>query len=80
MKTSRTLALAGFVGLWFAGIAVGQSINAAGATFPNAIYSQWFNEYKNKTGVQINYQSIGSGAGIQQLTAGRWTLGPRTCP
>jgi len=80
MRKSRTLALAGFAGLWFAGIAVGQSINAAGATFPNAIYSQWFNEYKNKTGVQINYQSIGSGAGIQQLTAGTVDFGASDVP
>ncbi|MGP8243247.1 MAG: phosphate ABC transporter substrate-binding protein PstS [Bryobacteraceae bacterium] len=77
---SSTLALAGFAGLWFAGIAVGQSINAAGATFPNAIYSQWFNEYKNKTGVEINYQSIGSGAGVQQLTAGTVDFGASDFP
>ncbi|MGO9969910.1 MAG: phosphate ABC transporter substrate-binding protein PstS [Bryobacteraceae bacterium] len=80
MRKSRTLALAGFAGLWFAGIAAGQSINAAGATFPNAIYSQWFNEFKNKTGAQINYQSIGSGAGIQQLTAGTVDFGASDAP
>ena len=80
MKKSGTLALAGFAGLWFAGIAAGQSINAAGATFPNAIYSQWFNEFKNKTGAQINYQSIGSGAGIQQLTAGTVDFGASDAP
>ena len=44
-------------------------INGAGATFPNPIYSKWFSEYaKIKPGVHINYQSIGSGAGIRQLT------------
>jgi phosphate transport system substrate-binding protein len=44
-------------------------INGAGATFPNPIYSKWFSEYnKMHPNVQINYQSIGSGAGIQQLT------------
>ena len=44
-------------------------INGAGATFPNPIYSKWFSEYaKIKPGVQINYQSLGSGAGIRQLT------------
>ena len=80
MRKSRTLALAGFAGLWCAGIAAGQSINAAGATFPNAIYSQWFNEFKNKTGAQINYQSIGSGAGIQQLTAGTVDFGASDVP
>jgi phosphate transport system substrate-binding protein len=72
MKKSQTLALTVFAGLWFAGVAIGQSvsINAAGATFPNAIYSQWFNEFK-KTGAEIDYQSVGSGAGIQQLLAGK---------
>jgi phosphate transport system substrate-binding protein len=44
-------------------------INGAGATFPNPIYSKWFSEYaKIKPGVNINYQSLGSGAGIRQLT------------
>jgi phosphate transport system substrate-binding protein len=44
-------------------------INGAGATFPNPIYSKWFSEYnKLHPNVQINYQSLGSGAGIRQLT------------
>jgi len=44
-------------------------INGAGATFPNPIYSKWFSEYnKIHPNVQINYQSIGSGGGIRQLT------------
>src|SRR6516165_7327021 len=44
-------------------------INGAGATFPNPIYSKWFSEYnKLHSNVEINYQSIGSGGGIQQLT------------
>ena len=44
-------------------------INGAGATFPYPIYSKWFSEYnKLHTDVQINYQSIGSGGGIQQVT------------
>jgi phosphate transport system substrate-binding protein len=45
-------------------------INGAGATFPNPIYSKWFSEYtKVHPDVEINYQSIGSGGGIRQLTA-----------
>src|SRR6266516_3591891 len=44
-------------------------INGAGATFPYPIYSKWFSEYaKVHPDVQINYQSIGSGGGIRQLT------------
>ena len=45
-------------------------INGAGATFPNPIYSKWFDEYnKLKPNVRINYQPIGSGGGIRQITA-----------
>src|SRR5438270_8147227 len=45
-------------------------INGAGATFPNPIYSKWFDEYhKAHSDVRINYQSIGSGGGIKQLSA-----------
>src|SRR5688572_2530890 len=48
----------------------GNQINGAGATFPNPLYSKWFSEYnKLHPGVQINYQSLGSGAGIRQLTS-----------
>ena len=45
-------------------------INGAGATFPNPIYSKWFSEYnKLKPNIRINYQPIGSGGGIRQVTA-----------
>ena len=53
------------------------SINAAGATFPAAIYQKWFNEFK---GAKINYQSLGSGAGIQQLTQGTVDFGASDMP
>jgi len=52
-----------------------QSLTGAGATFPYPIYSKWFDAYKQKTGVEINYQSIGSGAGIQQVKAGTVDFG-----
>src|SRR5690349_6491753 len=46
------------------------TINGAGATFPNPIYSKWFSDYnKLRPNVQINFQPVGSGAGIKQLTA-----------
>jgi phosphate transport system substrate-binding protein len=46
-----------------------QQINGAGATFPYPIYSKWFAEYnKVHPNIQVNYQSIGSGGGIQQIT------------
>ena len=61
----------------FAVMAFGDTlINGAGATFPYPMYSKWFSEYKKKNPmVQINYQSRGSGAGIQQVTAGTVDFG-----
>lgn len=57
------------------------SMNAAGATFPYPIYSKWFDAYhKLHPGVQINYQSIGSGGGIQQLKAGTVDFGASDMP
>lgn len=50
------------------GALAAQSLTGAGATFPNPIYTKWFSEYNKKTGVQVNYQSIGSGGGILQFT------------
>ncbi|MBI5711394.1 MAG: phosphate ABC transporter substrate-binding protein PstS [Candidatus Eisenbacteria bacterium] len=55
--------------------AAAQSLTGAGATFPYPIYSKWFDMYGEKTGVRINYQSIGSGAGIQQVRAGTVDFG-----
>jgi phosphate transport system substrate-binding protein len=58
-----------------AGPAAAQNLTGAGATFPYPIYSKWFDTYRAKTGVAINYQSIGSGAGIQQVKAGTVDFG-----
>jgi phosphate transport system substrate-binding protein len=59
---------AGLLGV--ATTAQGQQLSGAGATFPFPIYSKWFSEYnKLHPNVQINYQSIGSGGGIRQLTS-----------
>lgn len=56
-------------------------INGAGATFPNPLYSKWFNEYHKLHGdVQINYQSLGSGAGIKQVTEGTVDFGASDGP
>jgi phosphate transport system substrate-binding protein len=51
------------------------SLTGAGATFPYPIYSKWFDMYHEKTGIEINYQSIGSGGGIQQIKAGTVDFG-----
>jgi phosphate transport system substrate-binding protein len=56
-------------------------INGAGATFPNPIYSKWFDEYhKNNGNIQINYLSVGSGAGIKQVTDGTVDFGASDGP
>ena len=61
---------------------VGQTtLNGAGATFPYPIYSKWFSEYhKLHSEVEINYQSIGSGGGIRQVTAGTVDFGASDMP
>ncbi|HYF40292.1 MAG TPA: phosphate ABC transporter substrate-binding protein PstS [Gemmatimonadales bacterium] len=57
-----------------------QSLTGAGATFPNPIYTKWFDAYHKKTGVKINYQSIGSGGGIRQFTEGTVDFGATDGP
>jgi len=72
--------------IWLLAVAMGaacaghaQKLNGAGATFPNPIYSKWFSEYgASHGGVQINYQPIGSGGGIRQVTAGTVDFGALT--
>jgi phosphate transport system substrate-binding protein len=58
----------------------GAALTGAGATFPYPIYSKWFDAYHQKTGIAINYQSIGSGAGVQQLKAGTVDFGASDAP
>jgi phosphate transport system substrate-binding protein len=82
---SRKLWMAG---LAFAGLActreappvLAQALTGAGATFPDPIYKKWFDEYSKKTGVKINYQSIGSGGGIRQFTEGTVDFGATDGP
>jgi len=70
MKPATTLAALVCTLALGAGVAAQVQINGAGATFPNPIYSKWFAEYnKLKPEVRINYQPIGSGGGIRQVTA-----------
>ena len=75
IRAARVLATAAALLLAAAGPAAAQKLTGAGATFPYPIYSKWFDMYKGKTGVEINYQSIGSGAGIQQVKAGTVDFG-----
>ena len=55
-------------------------LTGAGATFPYPLYSKWFSDYATATGVKINYQSIGSGGGIRQLSEGTVDFGASDSP
>jgi phosphate transport system substrate-binding protein len=55
-------------------------LTGAGATFPYPLYSKWFADYAAATGVKINYQSIGSGGGIRQLSEGTVDFGASDSP
>jgi phosphate transport system substrate-binding protein len=80
MKKNALLALVAVAA--FAVMAFGDTlINGAGATFPYPMYSKWFSEYKKAhADISINYQSRGSGAGIQQVTAGTVDFGATDGP
>ena len=78
MRFLMTLALVAAM----AGVSSAETnLNGAGATFPNPIYQKWFSEYHNAhNDVHINYQSIGSGGGITQLTNGTVDFGASDGP
>lgn len=83
MKTSfkiAMLSLAGVASFTFANLAVAQEITGAGATFPAPLYSKWAADYNKATGVKVNYQSVGSGAGIKQIDSKTVDFGASDMP
>jgi phosphate transport system substrate-binding protein len=87
MKKRLTIGIALFcIAFWIggatpAGAADSLTVTGAGATFPYPLYSKWFYEYSNAhPGVNFNYQSIGSGGGIRQITAGTVDFGASDAP
>lgn len=80
LKLSHILALAAVASCQKATPAVAQSLTGAGATFPNPVYTKWFDAWHKKTNAQINYQSVGSGAGIRQYTEGTVDFGATDGP
>ncbi|MDB5573339.1 MAG: Periplasmic phosphate binding protein, partial [Tardiphaga sp.] len=78
MNFIRTLVAAGLVAV--AAPAFAADITGAGATFPFPVYSKWADAYKKETGNGLNYQSIGSGAGIKQIQAKTVTFGATDAP
>lgn len=60
--------------------ATAQEVTGAGATFPAPLYAKWASEYNRATNIRINYQSVGSGAGIKQIEAKTVTFGASDMP
>jgi phosphate transport system substrate-binding protein len=83
MHTRFKIALVGLAAsgvLSFSGLVSAQEITGAGATFPAPVYSKWAAEYNKATGVKINYQSVGSGAGIKQIDSKTVDFGASDMP
>lgn len=80
MKSISRVAVAAALVVTAFAPAAAQELTGAGATFPYPIYSKWFSDYATKTGVRINYQSIGSGGGIRQLSEGTVDFGASDAP
>ncbi len=76
----RGLVLCGVLMFALSTVAIATEITGAGATFPYPVYGKWAEAYKNETGIGMNYQSIGSGGGIKQITAGTVDFGASDKP
>ncbi len=76
----RLLSAVALAACAFTTAAVAADITGAGATFPYPIYAKWADAYKKQTGVGLNYQSIGSGGGIKQITAKTVDFGASDMP
>ena len=79
LKTLRFCTLAGALALGSIA-ASAQDITGAGATFPAPIYAKWADAYHKATGVKVNYQSVGSGAGIKQIKSRTVDFGASDMP
>lgn len=78
-KTSMTVTL-GAALVSFASLSAAQDVTGAGASFPAPLYSKWASDYNKATGVKINYQSVGSGAGLRQIEAKTVDFGASDAP
>ena len=81
MKTTVKFAAASFVAAAFAHVpAFAQDVTGAGASFPAPLYSKWASDYNKATGTKVNYQSVGSGAGLKQIEAKTVDFGASDAP
>ena len=78
-KSSLT-AVMGVAAMSFATLSAAQDVTGAGASFPAPLYSKWASDYNKATGVKINYQSVGSGAGLRQIDAKTVDFGASDMP
>ncbi len=81
--TPKVLTLSALVALSAAAVAPAmaqQSLNGAGATFPAPLYQKWFQELAASGGPRVNYQAVGSGAGVRQMIAGTSDFGASDKP
>lgn len=67
-------------GITYMPMALAQDITGAGATFPAPLYAKWASEYNKTSGIKINYQSVGSGAGLRQIEAKTVDFGASDMP
>ena len=75
-----TISVIGAATLACVSMASAQNITGAGASFPAPLYSKWASEYNKATGVKVNYQSVGSGAGIKQIDSKTVDFGASDMP
>ena len=80
LKQFVRCSLAASAVLLWAGSAIAQDVTGAGASFPAPIYSKWADAYNKATGARINYQSVGSGAGIKQIKSKTVDFGATDAP
>jgi phosphate transport system substrate-binding protein len=73
-------AVAGSAALMVSGLALAQDVTGAGASFPAPIYAKWADAYNKASGARINYQSVGSGAGIKQIKSKTVDFGATDAP
>ncbi len=74
------ITISSFAALSYSLSAYSQDVTGAGASFPAPLYSKWASDYNKSTGVKINYQSVGSGAGIKQIEAKTVDFGATDMP
>ena len=77
---SAAISMVGAAALAYVSTASAQNITGAGASFPAPLYSKWASEYNKATGVKVNYQSVGSGAGIKQIDSKTVDFGASDMP